>query len=270
MDPLPRLDPLENYRGYRIFERRVSVAGREYVLVGPVNYESLLDDPRVQERFRQDEFMPYWAEFWPAAMLLAELVAAWGPAGECPDAPRLPQDACEPAITLAREDAAHLPTSAVPAIATDSPPRVLELGAGLGLVGLVAHRLGYPTTISDYDDDALAFIAESARRSGLAPVTTRFVDWRETYPELISERIVAVEVLYERRNLPAVAAFLQRHLTDDGVAWICDGNRQVADGFPDLAARCGLRVSVTARQSVNPLTGKSVAGRIFEIRRDHP
>ena len=48
-------------------ERRV-VAGVELALLRPESPESLIDE----QEFERDEFLPYWAELWPAALALAE------------------------------------------------------------------------------------------------------------------------------------------------------------------------------------------------------
>ncbi|MBU0638102.1 MAG: methyltransferase, partial [Planctomycetes bacterium] len=140
----------ERFRGYPVLERHLTVAGRTYVLCGPANHQDLLDDPAVAQRFEQDEYMPYWADLWPAATLLAEEVATWEPVADGTEA-----------------------------------PTVLELGCGLGLVGLVAAARGYRVTVSDYDEDALAFVLESARRNGIAAPSTRLLDWRERYADLV-------------------------------------------------------------------------------------
>jgi SAM-dependent methyltransferase len=223
---------VEEFGGYRIRTRHVDVAGERFLLIGPDQYESLLDDPRVAARFARDEYMPYWAEFWPAASLLAEAVAAWGP----------PADQA-------------------------APPRVLEVGCGLGLVSLVALRLGYAVVASDYDQDALAFVAESARRNGLPQPLTRYVDWRETYVDLRCDRIVAAEVLYEDRNLRPVAEFVRNHLVDNGFALICDRNRSTADTFPEVAGACGLTVAVTSAKLPGEKGEPDIAGRIFRLQR---
>jgi SAM-dependent methyltransferase len=217
-------------RGYPVRRREVDVAGRTYVVLGPANYESLVDDPRVIERFARDEFMPYWAEFWPAARVLAEEVARW-------------------------EDVRASP----------SPPLVLELGCGLGLIGMVALSRGYRVLLSDYDEDALAFVRASAAANALPPPETRFVDWRESYPELRPDRILAAEVLYERRNLTPLAEFVREHLAPGGFALFCDNFRSVADGFPEAAQRAGLRVaSRTAEVTLHP--GRRIArARFFHV-----
>lgn len=221
----------ERFRGYPVKRRVVKVGGREIELLGPANYESLIDDPLVEARFEKDEYMPYWAELWPASLLLADAVAAWGRA----DAHR---EACT----------------------------VLELGCGLGVVGLVALQLGYTVTVSDYDRDALAFVAESARRNGLGSPETRYIDWRESYGGLRFDRIVAAEVLYESRNLRPIAEFLGKHLEPDGQALVCDANRTTADAFEGIARDRGLSVVVRPVQRPGAADGLIVRGRIFDIR----
>ncbi len=224
-------EPLERFRGYPVTTRRFELAGRTFELLGPADYESLIDDPRVAARFEQDEYMPYWAEFWPASLLLADAVAAWEPA---------PADA--------------------------APPCVLELGCGLGLVSLVAAHLGFRVIASDYDEGALAFLVESARRNGLPVPETRYVDWRQSCRDLRLDRIVAAEVLYETRNLRPIAEFVRDHLKPDGFALICDANRSTADDFGTVARHCGLEVKVSPVERPAPPDGKPIRGRIFHLR----
>jgi predicted nicotinamide N-methyase len=51
----------------RTSSESISVAGVELELIRPLEPESLLDE----EAFADDEFMPYWAELWPAGLALA-------------------------------------------------------------------------------------------------------------------------------------------------------------------------------------------------------
>ena len=222
----------EVFRGYPVKVRRFELAGRTFDLLGPDEYERLLDDPRVLARFQHDEFMPYWAEFWPACLLLADEVAAWPPI-----------DAARPA------------------------PLLLEIGCGLGLVGLVAASRGYRVIASDYDDDALAFVVESARRNALPAPKTRYIDWREFYSDLELDRIVAAEILYETRNLRPVAEFLRNHLKPDGQALIVDAHRSTADDFAAVAVECGLAVDCRSVERPGYNDPKPIRGRIFRLTR---
>lgn len=227
---------LKEFRGYPVKRRVFHYLGRRLELLGPGNFETLIDDPRVQRRFDVDEYMPYWAEFWPACLLLADLVDAWPVVSHSADA------------------------SAGP------PPRVLEVGCGLGLVSLIAAAKGYDVIASDYDDDALAFVELSAAENGIPTPELRFVDWRRTYPDLRLDRVVAAEILFEVRNLVPVARFLAEHLKPDGEALIVDGNRQTADGFPAVAAAAGLTIEQSPIERSAVSTGDPpIRGRLFRV-----
>ena len=51
-----------------LVEDRLAVGGIELVLRRPADPEALLDE----HAFADDEFLPYWAELWPAGIALAE------------------------------------------------------------------------------------------------------------------------------------------------------------------------------------------------------
>jgi predicted nicotinamide N-methyase len=51
-----------------LFSDRIAVGGVELDLLRPESPEALIDE----EQFADDEFLPYWAELWPAATALAE------------------------------------------------------------------------------------------------------------------------------------------------------------------------------------------------------
>jgi hypothetical protein len=45
----------------------VIVEGRTFVIERPDESDRLLDHPYVLAAFAADEYMPYWADLWPAA-----------------------------------------------------------------------------------------------------------------------------------------------------------------------------------------------------------
>ena len=222
---------MEHWHGYPIQLEEVTIGGRPYELCMPANCDALLDAPNVAARFAQDEYLPYWAMLWPAALVLADAVAGWE--------------------RIAAGAAA---------------PLVLELGAGIGLVGLVAAERGYRVIVSDYDDDALEFAVENARRNGVPQPEVRFVDWRKTYTDLAPDRIVAADVLYEKRHLQPIAQFVRQHLRPDGFALVSDAHRSTADAFDRVAQECGLSVTCTSAERAGAAAGVSIRARIFQLR----
>jgi SAM-dependent methyltransferase len=67
-------------------------------------------------------------------------------------------------------------------------------------------------------------------------------DWRQPPAFGPFDLILGADVLYERRNAPAVAAFLARHLKPGAEAWIADPGRPQAGPFPALAEAVGLEL----------------------------
>ncbi len=52
-------------------EERISIAGRDILLLRPREWESLLSE----DAFHREELLPYWAHLWGSAVALAEAVA---------------------------------------------------------------------------------------------------------------------------------------------------------------------------------------------------
>src|SRR5262249_58982830 len=60
---------------------KVVVEGREFTITRPGESDKLLDHPAIVAAFKADEFLPYWADLWPAARMLAKalLREPWPP-----------------------------------------------------------------------------------------------------------------------------------------------------------------------------------------------
>jgi len=151
------------------------------------------------EAFEQEEFLPYWAEVWPSAPALAEQLAGRVRDGD----------------------------------------RILELGCGLGLPGLVAARLGARVTATDWAPDALELLAANAERNDV-DLDLRRLDWFAPDAGLGDlppwPLVIAADVLYESRNVPALLATLDRAVAPGGEAWIADPGRPPARTFWRAAA----------------------------------
>ncbi len=107
----------------REVEERLTFGEVELTVARPADPAALVDE----ERFARDEYLPYWAEVWPAGRALAHHVARRSVAGV----------------------------------------RILELGCGLGLPSLVAAARGAFVTAIDWSPEAIACLERNARRNGL-------------------------------------------------------------------------------------------------------
>lgn len=174
----------------------------------PKHPDALLDDEGVLERSRVHDAMPYWAWLWDSA---PEMVAALAGESIGPGA------------------------------------RVLEVGAGLGLVGLgVALVHGVSVTLTDYDPTALEVIPVQARLNGLDRVEAVHLDWRDpaSGPSGPFDVIVGCDVIYEGGAHLPLLDLCERLLAPGGAAWFADPGRSRRKGFLARAEARGFRVEV--------------------------
>ena len=193
---------------------RFDIAGRTLDITAPKDPDSLLDDPETEQRYKKDNYLPYWPVIWPSSLMLAHRIAV---SGDSP--PALPAAAAE-------------------------RPRVLELGCGLGIAGVVAGWRGWHVTFTDYDREAVEFARFNAIRNGLAvdAVAMFEMDWRNPV-DAEFDWIIASDVLYERRLHSILLDAIDHLLAPQGVVWISDPQRNSASDFPPVAVERGFRIA---------------------------
>jgi predicted nicotinamide N-methyase len=136
--------------------------------------ESVTDQDALIQQIQTEEQLenfPYGLILWPAAIALAELLS------------RLPL----------------------------KNKRVLELGAGVGLAGLVAASHGAIVTQTDYLDHLLTLARHNAALNQLSSITTCIGDWRD-WPEDLTDfdLVIGSDILYERAMHPSLATLLPK------------------------------------------------------------
>jgi ETFB lysine methyltransferase len=175
-------------RRFRVVRSEIPIAGRTLSILHPASAEDLIDE----EDFSRDERLPYWAELWPSARVLAEHVAHMDGAGRT----------------------------------------ALELGCGAGLVSTSASLAGFSVLASDYYEDAARFARVNARRNHAPPVRAMMLDWRHLPPELERfDLVLASDVLYERPYGDVVAGVIAATLKDGGLAIVADPGRVGREAF---------------------------------------
>ena len=148
--------------------------------------------------------------------------------------------------------------------------RILEIGCGLALASLVCHRRGGEVTASDIHPLAGAFLLENLRLNELAPMRYCHGDWSADAAPAASgaprvqgrfDLIIGSDVLYERDDGDALAAFIERHALPSCEVWIVDPNRGNRPAFTRALAALGFGVSET------PLEGPGYRGRLMRFSR---
>ncbi len=109
--------------------------------------------------------------------------------------------------------------------------KVLDLGCGLGLPGLVAARCGAEVWFADREAAALEFVRESAQSNDHEAVTQREVDFTTASLGVRFDVILGAEIVYEPAAYLPLADFLERHLDEGGVLYLTDAFRSDAETF---------------------------------------
>src|SRR5689334_17199966 len=184
-------------RRFQTIESVLHLDDRKVTMLHPASADDLIDEAD----FDLDERLPYWADIWPSARILASYVARLNGVGRS----------------------------------------LLELGCGAGLVATAATMAGFRVCATDYYEDALRFTAVNvAEHTGELP-ETRLVDWRALPTDLGRfDLVVGSDVLYERSYGRLVARAIDITLARNGEAVIADPGRIAADEFVHATRERGL------------------------------
>jgi predicted nicotinamide N-methyase len=160
-------------------------------------------DELLAEDDPDEDRLPFWAELWPSGTALAQAIATRPLAGK----------------------------------------RVLELGCGLGLVGVTAARAGATVMVVDRSPEAITFATLNAERNGvtLQAAVRAFDQPQRLLAEAPWDLVLAADVLYEHRNVPVLLWLLPRLVGQDGEVWLADPGRPMLGRFLAGAEATGWR-----------------------------
>jgi len=195
----------------------------------PADSDKLLDHPWVRSAYAADEYVPYWAQLWPAARMLAKVVV--------------------------REKWEAYP----------QPVRVLEVGCGLGLAGIAGLARGLQVTFSDVDETALAFAAANARLNGFTEFQTRPLDFRCPPADVKYPVVIGSDLMYEERLVDPLVGLLRAVLAPGGVCLIADPDRTAARVFRWKLGEAGYEVTPQLVRAGEPGGGRT-KGTLYRIR----
>jgi predicted nicotinamide N-methyase len=191
----------------------IAIDDHTFILSRPANSERLMDHPAIHTAFAADEYMPYWADLWPGARMLAK-------------------------ATL-RE--------------TFSPGlEVLEVGCGLGLSGIAALACGLRVTFSDYDATALQFAADNARTNGFSDFRLLQLDWRCPPTDVQFPLILAADLIYEMRNVEPLVALIKQMLLPGGICLATDQDRPQGAFFRETLSSAGFHYACKVMYADEP------------------
>jgi len=106
--------------------------------------------------------------------------------------------------------------------------RVLELGAGVGLAGLMARHLGADVWQTDHHADVLLLAQENARQNAVVPPEQFIADWRNWKHAPQYDLILGADILYERAMHQHLAPIFHANLAPGGTVLLSDPSRPQA------------------------------------------
>ncbi len=135
--------------------------------------------------------LPFWAKIWPASVILGYYLCS------------------QPA---------------------EKPLDMLELGAGVGICGLVAASRGHKVLITDNHPDALLFARINILRNNLHEhASVQAVDFTADHLSRRFDCILGAEILYMEDKYPQLVRFLREHLStsrDDEIVLSASNTRK--------------------------------------------
>jgi predicted nicotinamide N-methyase len=163
----------------------------------------VIDDYRFQffvpesiERFVDPEDplqnFPLWAKIWQASVVLAQYLI------------RMP---------------------------VEPQKRILEIGSGLGLVGIAAACAGHAVTMTDYNTDALNFARANAQINSCLHLQICRLDWIRPNLEGAFDYIVGSEIVYKNQDITHLLALFKKYLRPGGKILLVEEMRKTLNEF---------------------------------------
>ncbi len=131
---------------------------------------------------------PFWVKIWEASLVMANLMAA---------------------------------------MPVKEGRRILELGSGLAVAGLVGAAFGHDVTITDYEDEIMDFVRVSAAVNGCVDTAhTATLDWLKPSDIGQFDVIIGSEVLFHERFFQPLIDCFERYLKPGGVIYMAHDRRR--------------------------------------------
>jgi predicted nicotinamide N-methyase len=184
---------------------RIRLAGREWSLLHSDAVLSFTEEQHYLSEGRATT--PYGLVLWPSAMALAHEIAS-------------------------RADAFR-------------GTRVLELGAGTGLPGIIAASFGAHVVQTDRQELAMAMCRQNGERNGVRSIDYRLTDWLAWDDAAHYDWIIGADILYADTSHEALTRIFERNLAPGGRVLVADPFRKISLRLLETLEASGWTISMS-------------------------
>jgi predicted nicotinamide N-methyase len=164
----------------------------------------------------------------------------------------------------------------------DANEHILEIGCGLALASIVAHRRGADITASDYHPLAAGFLQRNLRLNKLHPMQYAHGQWGATPPLTLAravgqttettiprpyDLIIGSDVLYERDSRGDLAVHIAQHAAPVAQVWIVDPDRSNRAAFNQRMAAQGFSLREERLDTAAVNSQAAYKGRLLTYQR---
>jgi len=135
---------------------------------------------------------PLWAKVWEASWVLADFLAG---------------------------------------LVVDPGKRFLEIGCGLGLVGVTAASFGHNIVMTEHNAEALKFARANAALNRCPELEIIDLDWNSPSVYGRFDYVVGSEIVYHEKDFEPLRNLFERLLEPDGEVILCEGIRRTSLNF---------------------------------------
>ncbi len=172
--------PTRLRRRFKTHFTEIAVEGKKFKFLEIDNLDTVLGEI-VSPPKNSEMGRPFWVKIWESAIILAYHLA------------RMP---------------------------VASERKILEIGAGMGVSGIVAAYFGHDVAVTDINEDALAFARVNAAANGMPDLPVFSLDWNSAPAEEKWDMIIGADVVYRESGFHDLVAFLRTHLAPNGVIYL--------------------------------------------------
>jgi len=204
----------------------VEALGRTWRLDRTGDMETIWENMS-REEFGEDERMPYWAELWPASIMLLQWLGR--------NQGRIAGRTC------------------------------LDIGCGLGLTAIAASALGARVVGMDHQWPAVYFSRENAGLNNVAQPLWAQMDWcAPAFKPGSFDFIWGGDIVYETRFYHPLTALFRECLAPGGAIWLAEPRRSVSRPVWERLAADGFAVRKLLTEPV-PVEGYHVTVNLWEM-----